>query len=148
MIVEQHHIAYTNVVSKYYQFVPEEIDIAIKDFQSILEKEGYHPDGRMLFTILSDPTSEVMQAEIFLPILESNFTISDEEQQAYFRSCFSVKPMVMTRLMDDFEAASQVKFWELMHYIRQNGLEQKTPVFVEYKTSHMGRRYVEMSVGV
>ncbi len=89
-----------------------------------------------------------MQAEIFLPIVENNFTILDEEQQAYFHSYFSVKPMIMTRLMDDFEAASQVKFWELMNYIRQNGLEQKTPVFVEYKTSHMGRWYVEISVGV
>lgn len=54
----------------------------------------------------------------------------------------------MTRLMDDFEAASPGKFWELMNYIRQNGLEQKPPVFVEYKTSHMGRWYVEISVGV
>ncbi|NBJ70446.1 MULTISPECIES: DUF5085 family protein [Clostridia] len=148
MIVEHHHIAHTNVVSKYYQFVPEEMELAIKDFQSILEKGGYHPDGRMLFTILSEPTSEIMQAEIFLPIVENNFTKLDEEQQANFHSYFSVKPMIMTRIMDDFEAASQVKFWELMNYIRRNGLEQKTPVFVEYKTSHMGRRYVEMSVGV
>ncbi|MFD1067903.1 hypothetical protein [Oceanobacillus locisalsi] len=72
MIVD-HHIAHRNVVSKYYSFLPDEIDIAINDFQEILERHGYHSDGRILFSILSDPTSEIMDAEIFLPITEDNF---------------------------------------------------------------------------
>ncbi|WP_106496027.1 DUF5085 family protein [Lentibacillus sp. Marseille-P4043] len=147
MIVENHHIAHLNVVSKYYRFAPEEIDIAIKDFQSVLEKHGYHPDGRMLFSILSDPTSEIMNAEIFLPIKEDNVMIQEQEQ-INFRSYLSIKPMIMTRVMEDFDAQSQVRYWELIDYIRRNGMKQKTPVFAEFKNSHLGRDYVEMSVGV
>ncbi|MGX4669005.1 DUF5085 family protein [Cerasibacillus sp. JNUCC 74] len=147
MITPNYHIAYRNVASKYYRFVPEEIDLALKDFQSILEKNGYQLNGSILFTILSDPTSEVMDAEIFLPIIENIITIDDQEQ-IYFHSYLSIKPMIMTRVLNNFESQSQTKYWELMNYIRMNGMKQKTPVFVEYKTSYMGRHYVEMSVGV
>ncbi|WP_449354453.1 DUF5085 family protein [Virgibacillus natechei] len=147
MIVEHHHIAHRNVVSKYYSFVPEEMDIAIKDFHEIMEKHNYHSDGRMLFSILSDPTSEIMNAEIFLPVVEDNFTMQGQEQMN-FHSYLSIKPMIMTRVMEDFDAQSQVKYWELIDYIKRHGMKQRTPIFVEFKNSHLGRTYVEMSVGV
>ncbi|WP_163581066.1 DUF5085 family protein [Gracilibacillus saliphilus] len=147
MIVQNHRIAHRNVASKYYRFYPDEIELAVKDFQSILEENNYHPDGRILFSILSDPTSEIMSAEIFLPIWEDKFTIQEQEE-IKFHSYLSIGPMIMTRITDDFNEQSQVKFWELMEYINQNNLPQRTPVFVEYKTTHSGKTYAEMSVGV
>jgi len=54
----------------------------------------------------------------------------------------------MTRVMEDFDAQSQIKYWELIDYIKRNGMKQKTAVFVEFKSSYAGRTYVEMSVGV
>lgn len=147
MIIDNHQIAHRNVVSKYYNFLPEEIDVAIKDFDTILEKEGYHANGTLFFSIISDPTDEVMTAEIFLTIEEDNFTVQTDEDM-FFRSYFLIKPMVMTRIMDDFDAKSQVKYWELINYIKRNGLQQQTPVLVEFKNSHLGRKYVEMSIGV
>ena len=147
MITGNHKIAHRNVVSKYYNFLPEEIDVAIKDFVMILEKEGYQPNGSLFFSIISDPTAEVMTAELFLTIEEENFTVQTDEEM-FFRSYFLMNPMIMTRITDDFDAKSQVKYWELINYIKQNGLKQRTPVFVEFKSSHSGRDYVEMSVGV
>ncbi|WP_249872495.1 DUF5085 family protein [Oceanobacillus saliphilus] len=147
MITDNHRIAYRNVVSKYYNFLPEEIDEAIKDFVSILEELGFHPIGAMFFSIISDPSDKVMTAEIFLSIEEDNFNTRSTEQ-FYFRSYFSIDPMIMTRVMDDFDTKSQDKYWELINYIKRNGLEQRTPVFVEYKRTHAEENYVEMSVGV
>ncbi|SHM54740.1 DUF5085 family protein [Gracilibacillus kekensis] len=147
MIVENHRIAHRNVASKYYRFYPDEIELAVQDFQSILEKHDYHPDGRMLFSILSDPTSEIMSAEIFLPIWENTFTIQEQEE-IKFHSYLSISPMIMTRVTDDFNEQSQVQFWELMNYINQNSFQQNTPVFAEYKTTHSGSIFLEMSVGV
>jgi|SRR5699024_1053868 len=147
MIFENHQIAYPNVVSKYYNFVPEEIELAIKDFDEILERHGYHSNGTLFFSIISDPTDEIMTAELFLSIKESNFHI-DSEEQMYFRSYFNVKPMIMTRVMEDFDSVSQVKYWELMDYMKRHGMKQRTPIFVEFQMNHQGDSYVEMSVGI
>lgn len=147
MIVENHQIAYRNVASKLYNFLPEEIDVAISDFDSILDESGYHSDGTIFFSIISDPTAEVMTAEIFLPIEENNF-VNRTEEEISFNSYFFIKPMLMTRIMDEFDEQSQVKYWELIDYIKGHNMSQKTPIFVEFKRSPAGRTYVEMSVGV
>src|SRR5699024_8998407 len=52
MITENHQIAYRNVVSKYYNFYPEEINEALKDFNAILTEHEFNPDG--LFTDLDN----------------------------------------------------------------------------------------------
>ncbi|GAA5417115.1 hypothetical protein Pryu01_02176 [Paraliobacillus ryukyuensis] len=143
-----HQIAYRNVASKYYHFHPEDIELAIQDFMAILEKHNYHPTGAIFFAILSDPTNEEeMVIQLFLPIMENKFeTISEE--QVFFQSYFLINPMVMTRVTEDFTQQSQVKYWELFEYLERHNLEQKTPVFVEYKHTHSGRNYIKMSVGM
>lgn len=149
MIVDNHHIAHRNVASKYYNFFPEEIDKAFSDFQNILENNHYNPDGRIFFSILSDPTSEIMDAKIFLPIVENQFTMRERVKEEFdFHSYFFIKPMIMTRVTENFDELSQVKYWELIDYIKRNDLTQKTPVFVEFKSTYYGKNYVEMSVGV
>ncbi len=147
MIVENHQIAYQNVASKYYNFLPEEIDLAIKDFDTILSDYGYETSGGMFYSIVSDPTAEVMTAELFLTLEENYFNIPVEED-TNFRSYFLIDHMIMTRITDDFELQSQVKYWELIEYIKEHKMIQKTPVFVEFKTTYTGQSYVEMSVGI
>lgn len=147
MIAENHQIAYRNVASKYYTFLPEEINIAIQDFDAILSEHGYHSVGKMFFSILSNPTAEVMTAELFIPIEENDFTIQTEEE-VNFSSYFLIDRMIMTRITDDFDAQSQVTFWELLTYIEEREMSRKTPIFVEFKESNSGQTYVEMSVGV
>lgn len=146
-MITNHQIAHRNVVSKYYNFLPEEIDAAFQDFVTILEKGGYHVAGNMFFSMISDPTDEIMTAEIFLTIEEDDFTIQSDEEM-FFRSYFLIKPMVMTRVMEDFDAQSQVKYWELLKEANRHGFKPLTPVFVEFKNSFLGKDYVEMSVGV
>lgn len=119
MIVENHHIAHRNVVSKYYRFLPEEITAAFEDLDRILEKHGYHTNGNLFFTILSDPTDETMIAEIFMTIDEDHFQLETDEQ-IFFESYYSVYPMIMTRVTEDVEEQSQVKYWELMKYIQEH----------------------------
>ncbi|WP_416151670.1 DUF5085 family protein [Salipaludibacillus sp. HK11] len=142
-----HQIAHRNVVSKYYHFKPEDLEIALEDFVTILETNKYHPTGDMFFSMLSDPTADEMTVEIYMPIEEDIFTPVLDEQM-FFRSYFSITPMVMTRVIDNFNEQSQLKYWELFDFLHREGLEQRTPVFVAYKTSHSGKTYVEMSVGV
>jgi len=50
--------------------------------------------------------------------------------------------------MDQFDELSQVKYWELVKHIQEKDFTQSSPIFVEYKRSHSGVAYVEMSVGV
>ncbi|KQL36827.1 MULTISPECIES: DUF5085 family protein [Bacillaceae] len=147
MIAENHQIAYRNVASKLYNFLPEEIDIALKDFDTILTDHGYHPTGPIFFTIISDPTSEVMTAELFLPIAESQFSIPKEEE-VNFRSYFYVNNLLSTRIINDFDVQSQVKYWELFDYMKEHNMTQKTPVFVQFKKTNSNRTYAEMSLGV
>lgn len=142
-----HQIAHRNVASKYYRFKPEDLEIALEDFTSILEEDHYHPTGDMFFSILSDPTADEMIIEIFVPIKEDRFKPNSGEK-ILFRSYFSVTPMVMTRVTKNFNEQSQEKYWELFSYLNRNELEQRTPVFIEYKKTRSGKIYVEMSVGV
>lgn len=147
MIFESHKIAYQNVVSKYYKFSPEDIDEAIQDFHQILDEQGYHVSGSIFYSLISEPTEEIMVAEIFLPIEENTFTNQTKEEM-FFRSYFTIQPMIMTRVFDEFDEQSQVKYWDLIHYISLHGLEQRTPVFFEFKTNNNGKHYLEMSVGI
>ncbi|WP_411197854.1 hypothetical protein [Sporosarcina sp. ANT_H38] len=54
----------------------------------------------------------------------------------------------MTRITADFDAPSQATFWELLTYIEEHEMSQKTPIFVEFKETNAGQTNVEMSVGV
>lgn len=148
MIVQNHQITYRNVASKYYNFLPEEIELAFADFDQTLEKYGFHVEDHLFFAILSDPTAEIMTAEIFRPIEENDFSAMPSSEEIRFRSYFSVNRMITTRIKEQFDEQSQVKFWELVEYIQKHELEQSSPVFVEFKRSHSGVAYVEMSVGV
>lgn len=147
MIVENHQIAYRNVASKLYNFLPEEIDIALNDFDEILTGHGYHPTGVIFFSIISDPTAEVMTAQLFLPIAESHFTFPKEEE-INFSSYFIVDNLLMTRVTENYEVQSQVKYWELFAYLKEHNMTQKTPVFVQFKKTRSNRTYAEMSLGV
>ena len=33
--------------------------------------------------------------------------------------------MLMTRIMDDFESASQVRYWELLRYMKEHELNKR-----------------------
>lgn len=148
MIVEDHQIAYRNVVSKKYNFVPEEIELAFQDFVQLLSKHNYSPAGVVFYTILSEPTAEVMTAEIFLTINEDSLVIPSEEA-VKFTSYFCVDNLLMTRVKDDFVLKSQEKYWELFSYMEQKKYVQKTPLFIQMKKMHTtNSSYVEMSLGV
>ncbi len=148
MIIENHQITYRNVASKYYNFLPEEIELAFADLDQTLEKYGFHVTDQLFFSIISEPTASVMTAEIFRPIEENDFSAMPDSEEIRFRSYFSVNRLIMTRIMDQFDEQSQVKYWELLGYIQKNELVQSSPVFVEFKRNHPGVVYVEMSVGV
>ncbi|TQR21386.1 DUF5085 family protein [Psychrobacillus vulpis] len=147
MIVENHQIAYRNVASKLYNFLPEEIDTALMDFDSILTSHGYHPTGPIFFSIISDPTAEVMTAQLFLPIAENYFSLPKEEE-VNFSSYFNVDNLLMTRVTENYEVQSQVKYWELFNYMNEHNMTQKTPIFVQFKKTNSNRTYAEISLGV
>lgn len=146
IVAENRSIKHRNVVSKLYSFVPSEIGIALEDFRGILEQHGVTPDGRLFFSMLSEPTADVMTAELFMCIEENDITLPPEEE-VMFRSYFEIRNLHTIRLMEDIDAQSQIAYWELAKYVNEGGLHQTTPVFVEYKQSPQGGTYVEMSVG-
>src|SRR5690625_2916323 len=108
MIAKNYEIAHRNVVSKYYNVVPEEIDDAIMDLNNTLIDNVFHPVGLMFYSIIFEPTDGMMTIEVFIPIEEDNFSFKSGEQ-IYFRSYFNVKQMIMTRILDDFENESPKK---------------------------------------
>ncbi|WP_257000941.1 DUF5085 family protein [Terribacillus saccharophilus] len=78
------------------------------DFRQILEGRGLHLSGNMFFSILSDPQSEIMIAEIFLSVEEDSIKgLVSPEEEIRFRSYFTLSPMVLTRIMKDFDLESQ-----------------------------------------
>ncbi|SEI77981.1 protein of unknown function [Bhargavaea ginsengi] len=146
IVAENRSIKHRNIVSKLYSFVPAEIGIALEDFRGILEQHGVTPDGRLFFSMLSEPTANVMTAELFMGIEEGDITLPPEEE-VMFRSYFEIRNLHTIRLMEDIDAQSQVAYWELAKHVDAGGYHQTTPVFVEYKQSPQGGTYVEMSVG-
>lgn len=84
---------------------------------------------------MSNPT-----AEVFIPI--------EAEEEINFSSYFLNDRMIMTRLTDDFDAQSQVTFWELLTYIEEHEMSRKMSIFIEFKETNAGQTNVEMSVGV
>lgn len=140
-------MAYRNVASKLYNFYPEEIGEAIKDLTAILEKYRYHPTGDLFYSMISEPTAEMMTAEIFIPIEEALLNVPKEEE-VRFRSYFLIKNTIAARLINQFDEQSQVKYWELVAYAEDKGLRRSTPFFVEYKRTYRGTFYVVMNFGV
>lgn len=140
-------MAYRNVASKLYNFYPDEIGEAIKDLTAILEKYRYHPTGDLFYSMISEPTAEMMTAEIFIPIEEALLNVPKEEE-VRFRSYFLIKNAIAARLINQFDEQSQVKYWELVAYAEDKGLRRSTPFFVEYKRTYRGTFYVVMNFGV
>ncbi|SEO94683.1 protein of unknown function [Amphibacillus marinus] len=142
-----HQIAYRNVASKYYHCKSEDLQLAFEDFTAILERNMYHPTGDMFFALISDPTEDEMIVEIFLPIQESVFQAVNGEQ-IYFQSYYTIKPMVMTRITENFNQLAQDKYWELFSFLHQHDYKQRTPIFVEYKQTKNNHPYIEMGIGI
>ncbi|OIK13881.1 DUF5085 family protein [Bacillus sp. MUM 13] len=144
-ILESHQIAYRNTASKIYNFYPEDIEAAFEDFQSIVAAQGCTPSGPLFFSILSDPTAKVMTTELFLPVEEDYFKDTTNNEIS-FKSYFCINGMIMTRITGQYSENAQVGYWSLFDYIKLNDLEQRTPVFVEFKNSPSGKAYAEMSI--
>lgn len=142
-----HSLCYQNVVSKYYRFPPEYIESAFIDLRDIIIENGYEPKGDMFFSILNDPRKDdIMLAELFLTI-EENDAVFNEEDEISFRSYFHVDSMLMTRVMENFEQQSQIKYWELIDYVKVNRFKAMTPIFVQLKMNYQGKNYIELSMG-
>ena len=146
MITSNHAIAYRNVVSKLYQFYPEDLEDALTDFASILTEKGYTLGEAVFYAFLNDPQAELVTAEIFMTIEEPDCRIPEEDVR--FNSYFLVGGMLMSRITDHFNEQSQVRYWELFSYMKEHNKRQVSPVFVEFKKAGQQRTYVEMSVAV
>ncbi|MEI3613192.1 DUF5085 family protein [Pseudogracilibacillus sp. SO30301A] len=118
MIFGNYSIAYRNVVSKYYNFHPDQLDHTINSFVQLLVENDYHPTGNVFYSMIIELAEDgLMTAEIFIPIEESNFTNTTGEQM-FFRSYFLIESMIMTRVLNDFEQKASEKFVELHHYMK------------------------------
>ena len=146
MITNNHAIAYRNVASKLYQFYPEDLQEALTDFAVILTENGYTPGDKIFYAFLNEPQAELVTAEIFMTIEETDCFIPDEDVR--FNSYFLVDGMLMSRISGQFNEQSQVRYWELFGYMKKQNKRQVSPVFVEFKRTRSQKTYVEMSVAV
>ena len=146
MITLNHAIAYRNVVSKLYQFYPEDFNEALNDFAAILTENGCTLGDAVFYAFLNDPQAELVTAEIFMTIEETDCRIPEENVR--FNSYFLVDGMLMSRITDEFNEQSQQRYWELFSYMKEHNKRQVSPVFVEFKKAGQQRTYVEMSVAV
>jgi len=147
LIFENYQLAYRNVVSKLYNFYPDEIETAIKDLTAIIETNHHTVTGDLFFCMLSPPDAEIMTAEIFIPI-EEKFCDIPASEKINFNSYFSIENAIMARILNEYNEQSQIVFWNLLSYSKKEELTPKTPIFVEYKHTYQGTNYVQMCMGV
>ncbi|MBP2099102.1 DUF5085 family protein [Enterococcus rivorum] len=147
MIAEAQKIEFRNVVSKYYTFVPSEMQLAIDDFFETIATNDLTPNGPFFYSINTfnqKNENEPILAEFFQPITEDNITLDKETLN--FRTYFSVRDMIMTRIDSNFDVKTTESYSELIQYVEKQGLQITAPFFHLIKILD-DKKFMEISLG-
>lgn len=147
MIVEGQKIEYSNVISKYYTFIPAEMQLAIDDFFKIISENKLTPAGPFFYSINTynqKDISEPILAELFLPVKENNVEIDMDILN--FRTYFAVSDMIMTRIDNDFETQTPICYGKLLEYTNNQGMELTAPFFHLIKVVD-DKKYMQIYLG-
>jgi Domain of unknown function (DUF5085) len=146
VIVTHKNISFYNVVSKKYRLYPDDMEIAMKDFTQLLSDNGMESKGPFFFTIESPLEREIYEMTFYMPV--NKLVLDGREKFEYeVQSYFSVKNLLLTRVLGDFNNQSQLKYVELLNFVREQNLDVITPFFNVVR-EFQNFKYVDIMLGV
>ncbi|MBC1483364.1 DUF5085 family protein [Listeria sp. FSL L7-1509] len=134
-------ISFQNVVSKRAKFYYSEIEENYQNFVSGIINEGYNLKGPFFYSLNNVPTDEMIDIEMFFPIIENIFEVEDYQ----FASYFEITPLLKTIIVGDFDNVTEQSYAELLATLEINNLNIETPFFHVFPKN--GSKYVNLYVG-
>lgn len=134
-------ISFQNVVSKRAKFYYSEMEENYKNFVSGIINEGYNLKGPYFYSLKNVPTDEMIDIEMFFPIIENIFEVEDYQ----FASYFEITPLLKTIIVGDFDNVTEQSYAELLATLEVNNLNIATPFYHVFPKN--GSKYVNLYVG-
>lgn len=144
MVNPEASIRYSNVISRRYVVHYKKMGEAIDDFISDLEKIKVNFVGALFYSLNNVPRDEILNIDLFMPVLEDNPDIMDD---MYFYSYYSVERMISINIFKNFENDAQAAYAVLFEYMEENNLKQVTPIFHVF-LGDSNNRFVSIRIGV
>lgn len=132
---------FQNVVSKRVKFHYSEMEKYYQDFVSDIVAGGYNLKGPYFYSLNNVPMDEIVDIEMFFPIIENTFVRSGYQ----FSSYFEVDQMIKTIIVGDFDVDTEQAYAELLATLEFNDLDIATPFYHVYPKS--GMKYVDLYLG-
>ncbi|AIS61197.1 hypothetical protein JL58_09145 [Listeria ivanovii subsp. londoniensis] len=134
-------MSFQNVVSKRAKFYYSEMEENYKNFVSGIIDEGYNLKGPFFYSLNNVPTDEMIDIEMFFPIIENIFEVEDYQ----FASYFEITPLLKTIIVGDFDNVTEQSYAELLATLEVNNLNIATPFYHVFPKN--GSKYVNLYVG-
>ncbi|THF73930.1 DUF5085 family protein [Cohnella fermenti] len=144
MVNPSDSIRHTNVLSKRYRFHYTEMERALEQFTSEVDRLQASPKAPLFYSLNNVPMDEFMNVEFFLPVQEDRVDVRDD---MIFHSYFSVEDMISCSIHTHIEAYTEVAYRILLEYIKQKELLQATPVF-HVLSGDRTLPYLSLKIGV
>lgn len=145
MINSYDNIRLTNVISKKYYFNYKDFEEVMKDFLNGVSKLGVQIKGFPFYSINKFPEKDENTAmEFFISVRESTVNVPEDMM---FHSYFSIEDMISMTVFEDYDKSSEKSYEELKKYMKENKLEQVTPLFAVISGDDT-LQYISYKVGV
>lgn len=134
-------IGFQNVVSKRINFHYSEMEQYYKAFVREIISEGYSLKGPYFYSINNVPTDEMLDIEMFFPIIEDIFKIEGYQYSSYFE----INKLIKTIIIGEFDVKTGQAYAKLLTTLEENNLNVETPFYHIF--SKDGSEYINLYLG-
>ncbi|MBC1412861.1 DUF5085 family protein [Listeria welshimeri] len=132
---------FQNVVSKRTKFHYSEMEKNYEDFASGITDGGYSIKGPYFYSLNNVPTDEMIDVEMFFPIIENSFEVEGYQ----FASYFEINQLLKTTIVGDFDRTTEHSYAGLLVTLEENKLNLATPFYHIFPKN--GSKYVDLYIG-
>lgn len=134
-------IGFQNVVSKRATFYYSEMEKNYQNFVSDITDGGYNLKGSYFYSLNNVPTDEMIDVELFFPIIENTFEIEGYQFMTYFE----IRQLIKTIIIGDFRISTEQSYAKLLTTLEENQLGIATPFYHVFPKD--GSKYVNLYLG-
>lgn len=134
-------IGFQNVVSKRAICHYSEMKKNYENFVSGIADEGYNLKGPYFYSLNNVPKDEMVDIEMFFPIIENIF----EAKGYHFASYFEINQLLKIIIIGDFDSRTEQSYAELLITLEENNLSIATPFY--HVLPKDGGAYVNLYLG-
>lgn len=134
-------LCFQNVVSLRKQIYYTELESFYKEFITKLVDNGYTIKGPYFYSLNSEVGNEIMDIELFMPIVENKFNCEGLQFQSYFE----VNNLFTTVIKGNVAENAEQAYESILQAIVQNDLAIATPFY--HVMSNTGSAYVNLYMG-